>query len=114
MTTDQDLANRLRESREFLGIPQEAVSQATGIPRPAISAIENGRRRVQATELERLASLYKFPVSYFLTGEGETDDPPAVQALARAAYRLTEGDRAELLRYAQFLTGLRTPEVPQQ
>ncbi|HYN50735.1 MAG TPA: helix-turn-helix transcriptional regulator [Thermoleophilaceae bacterium] len=95
------LAERLREAREYLGLPQQFVSDQTGIPRVAISAIENGKRRVEALELETLARLYKHPVAYFL--EGSVEESPEINALAREARDLTEGDRAEVLRFARFL-----------
>lgn len=97
----QRLAERLREAREYLGLSQQFVAEQTGIPRVAISAIENGKRRVEALELEALATLYKYSVTYFLGGALE--EPPTVVALARAAKDLTERDREEVLRFAQFL-----------
>lgn len=97
------LARRLREAREYLGLAQQFVSRETGIPRAAISAIETGRRRVEALELERLAAVYRFPVGYFL--DETRQEPASVQVLARTAAELTEDDRAEVLRFAQFLQG---------
>ena len=97
------LAERLREVREYLGLSQQFVAENTGIPRLAISAIENGKRKVEALEIEALAALYKHPVSYFL--DGTTDEPPTLRALAREAAQLTERDRREVLRFAQFLKG---------
>lgn len=95
------LAHRLREVREYLGVSQEFVAQQTGIPRPAISAIEHGKRRVEALELEALAKLYNYPVTYFL--DGALEEPASVRAIAREASSLTDRDREEVLRFAQFL-----------
>lgn len=95
------LAERLRQAREYLGLSQRFVAEQTGIPRVAISAIENGRRRVEALELEALARLYRYPITYFL--DGALEEPPSVRALAREAQELTERDREEVLRFAQFL-----------
>lgn len=67
----------------------------------AISAIENGKRKVEALELQALAALYKYPVTYFL--EGALDEPASVRALAREATALSERDREEVLRFAQFV-----------
>ena len=86
---------------EYLGLAQQFVADQTGIPRMAISAFENGRRRVEALELERLAALYRRPVAHFLGVEEEV--PATVQLLAREAAELSERDRAEVLRFAQFL-----------
>lgn len=106
MVSDRDeqqmrLVERLREVREYLGLSQEFVANRTGIPRPAISAIENGKRRVEALELNALAALYKYPVTYFL--DGAMEEPAAVRAIAREAAVLTDRDREEVLHFAQFL-----------
>jgi transcriptional regulator with XRE-family HTH domain len=95
------LADRLREVREYLGISQQFVADHTGIPRVAISAIENGKRKVDALELEALSALYKYPITYFLGTDLE--EPPTVRALAREAKTLTERDREQVLQFAQFL-----------
>ena len=97
----QRLAERLQSVREYLGLSQQFVADHTGIPRVAISAIENGKRKVEAIELEALARLYKHSVTYFL--DGALEEPASVRALAREATGLTERDREEVLRFAQFL-----------
>ncbi len=97
----RQLAERLREAREYLGLSQQFVADQTGIPRVAISSIENGKRKVDALELEALARLYKYPITYFL--DGALEAPASVRALAREAEKLTERDRHEVLRFAQFL-----------
>lgn len=99
------LSNRLRETRDYLGLSQQFVSDQTGIPRSAISDIERGLRKVDSLELKRLSRLYRFPVSYLL-GEDTESDAAGVEtlhALARAATELTEEDRKEILRFALFL-----------
>ncbi len=95
------LAERLQSTREYLGLSQQFVAHHTGVPRVAISAIENGKRKVEALELEALARLYKYSVTYFL--DGALEEPASVRALAREATGLTERDREEVLRFAQFL-----------
>lgn len=96
----RQLALRLREVREYLSLSQQYVADKTGIPRSAVSDIEHGRRKVDSLELRKLARLYVYPVGYFL-GEEEVGDD--VRALARAVTDMTEGDRAEVVRFAQFL-----------
>lgn len=109
MTTDKDaerqrLGQRLREAREYLALSQDEVARALNVPRTAISMIEAGQRRVEAIELKQLADLYQLPVAHF-TGDSveEAEMPEAVQHLARAASKLSDKDREELLRFAQFL-----------
>ena len=97
------LSKKLKEAREYLGLNQQFVADQSGLSRAAISAIETGRRRVEALELERLAAIYKFPVAHFL--DEPQQEPDSVRALAREAAELSESDRSELLRFAQFLRG---------
>lgn len=97
------MAERLRESREYLGYSQDEVATYLEIARSALSNIETGQRKVDAIELKKLAQLYKQPVSHF-TGESEE---PALAAdvahLARTAAQLSPQDREELSRFAEFL-----------
>jgi len=98
------LAELLREAREYLGLSQQFVAEHTGIPRLAIGAIENGKRKVEALELEALARLYRHPITHFLdNAEHALGEPATVRALAREARELTEGDRDQVLRFARFL-----------
>ena len=53
-------------------------------------------------ELETLARVYQLPISYFLA-DSDDEEPEDVQHIARAAKDLADDDRAELLRFAQFL-----------
>lgn len=98
------LGTKLREAREYLGLSQDEVAKFLEIPRTALSHIESGQRRVDALELKKLAGLYKRPVSFF-TGETQTDEslPEDVAHLARAAAGLSESDRQELSRFADYL-----------
>lgn len=105
--SDEDrktLGARLREAREYLELSQDEVAKVIGLPRPAVSLIESGQRKVDALELKKLAELYQRPVAEF-TGDVEIDAPPpeTVQHLARAAAKLTKSDQDELLRFAEFL-----------
>src|ERR1700681_3321680 len=100
----QRLGERLREARKYLGLKQEDVAAFLKIPRTALVDIESGQRRVEAMELTRLAKLYKQPVSYF-TGEDAAAAalPLSVAHLARQAAKLSDQDREELSRFAEYL-----------
>lgn len=102
------VASRIREARESLGLTQEEVSGALGIPRTSVHAMETGKRGVSALELRRLARLYRRRVEWLL---GE-DDAPVVGAdgaLYRATRDLPEEDKDQVLRFAQFLAAGATP-----
>ena len=98
------LGDRLKEARKYLGLKQEEVANYLKIPRTALTDIESGQRRVEAIELTRLARLYRQPVGYF-TGEDEASSqlPIDVAHLARQAAALSEKDREELGRFAEYL-----------
>lgn len=98
------LGVRLKEAREYLELSQDEVAKLLNVPRSAISLMEAGQRKVDALELKQLAEIYQRPVGYF-TGEIENAAGVSteVQHLARAAAKLTDKDREELLRFAEFL-----------
>jgi transcriptional regulator with XRE-family HTH domain len=98
------LGDRLREARKYLGLKQEEVATYLKIPRTALTDIDSGQRRVEAIELTRLAKLYRQPAAYF-TGEDEASASLPVDAahLARQAANLSQQDRDELGRFAEYL-----------
>lgn len=100
------LGELLRQAREYVELSQEEVGKRLDLPRTAISLIESGQRRLDALELKRFAELYQRPVSYF-TGDHDVAAatlPLDVEHLARKASSLSETDRAELARFAEFLS----------
>ena len=106
----REIGDRLRQAREYLELKQEEAALAVGMSRSALSLAENGRRKVDVIELARFAEVYRQSIEA-LTGVAETKPlPESVQALARAATELSSEDRAELLRFAEFLQ-LRAPRT---
>jgi transcriptional regulator with XRE-family HTH domain len=105
----EQLAQRLRETREYLGLSQQQVADRSGLSRLLISSVETGRRRLESVELGALARVYRQPLSFFLE-QTQNEEPAEVQHIARAARDLGDADRAELLRFAQFLTQYRSTE----
>jgi transcriptional regulator with XRE-family HTH domain len=101
----QALGERLREAREYMGLKQEEVAKHLGIPRSALSNVEAGQRKIDALELTRLAKLYQRPVTWFTGEDGLIDKemPAEVAHVARAAASLSNQDRQELARFADFL-----------
>src|SRR5215213_9196188 len=95
------IAERVRAERQYIGLSQADVAAALGIPRAAVSALETGRRRVGGIELARLAELFGISVDR-LAGRGGNEDPTTV-ALFRAAKGLSDADKQQVLRFAEFL-----------
>lgn len=107
----QELAARLREAREYVGLLQEDIAQALGIPRASVSALEAGKRRVSSLELRRLARLYRRPVGWLL---GEDIEIDVSAPLFRATSALSDNDKEQVLRFAEFLAGAGRPGEPRQ
>lgn len=96
------LAQRLREAREYVGLSQEEVAFALGVSRPAVTNMESGSRKVEAIELDKLTSLYGRTAEYFLTGDSQPTES-RVAFFARATQGLSDRDLEELGRFAAFL-----------
>lgn len=109
----EQIAARLRQHRESIGLTQATVAADLGVHRPTISEIEAGRRAVTAEELYRLSALYGASVSEILAEQpaeavdaaellalrsDDADSPGARLALKRfVADRKAEFELEELL-----------------
>jgi Zn-dependent peptidase ImmA (M78 family)/transcriptional regulator with XRE-family HTH domain len=78
MSDAAQLGPRLRDARERRGLSQQAVAEALGLPRTAVTNIETGNRSLSTTELTKLANLYDRPVASFLEDEATTADDASV------------------------------------
>ncbi|MET7944186.1 helix-turn-helix domain-containing protein [Streptomyces sp. NPDC005302] len=108
------LGQRLKATREYLGLSQQQVAERTGIVRSAVSDIERGMRKVEVMELQKLARLYRLPASYFLDEEDSADaGEHALAGLPRTGRTLSEGDRIEVTKFIQYLQARRQAEEEQ-
>jgi len=64
------ICSRLSIARNRAGLSQSQVAVKLSLPRPSISEIEAGRRRVSAEELIKFAELYSVDLEW-LSGKGE-------------------------------------------
>ncbi len=104
------IGTRLKSAREYLDLNQDEAASALGVPRSAISQIENGRRKVDAVELTKFSDLYSQSIES-LTGRSATEPlPESIHALARAAEKLSDGDREQLMAFARFLQTKKSDE----
>jgi Zn-dependent peptidase ImmA (M78 family)/transcriptional regulator with XRE-family HTH domain len=79
--TSEELARRIKASREAAGLSQETVAQELSIPRSAVAQIEASNRRVSTLELERIAYLVGRSVSDFV--QESFDEASTLAALFR-------------------------------
>ena len=57
---------RLKNARINSGLTQRDVAKIIGKPQSYISKCESGERRLDVTELNRFAKLYKKPLTFFV------------------------------------------------
>lgn len=60
------LGQRIKKIRESLGFSQKTLAEKLGIPRPSLSQMENGERKVYAGELKKLAEIFNLSVDAIL------------------------------------------------
>lgn len=98
-----NIGERLKKAREYLELSQDEVASALGLKRPAISKIENGKRKVDAVELGQFSNLYEQSIESLTGAASDVPLPSNVKALARAATDLSKDDREKLLDFAKYL-----------
>lgn len=99
MVERRELAARVANARERSGVSQVEVAERLGLPRSAISKMENGEQRIESLVLAAMARLYGASVSALLAyGEeigGAHVGLPA-EALLRSAGNVALEDREVL------------------
>lgn len=60
------VVEKLRVSREEVGLTQAQVADLLNKPQSYISKIERGERRLDVAELTKIAKIYKKDISYFV------------------------------------------------
>jgi len=60
------LIGKLKRARLELGLTQSEVAEKLNKPQSYISKSENGDRRIDITELKKMAILYKKDINFFI------------------------------------------------
>lgn len=66
MNIYEKIGHRIKMLREKTGMSQDMLSQKMGIPRPAVSQIESGERKISADELQKLSHIFHVSVDDLL------------------------------------------------
>ena len=67
------LGHRIKSLRDKTGMSQDTLAKRMKLPRPAISQIENGSRKIATDELLRLSQIFHVPVNNLLHPGKEPD-----------------------------------------
>lgn len=109
------LGLRLSEAREDAGMTQESLGRAVGLDRTAISRLEKGERKLNVTELVKIASILGRPLAYFVS-----DPLPAVVsrrqdgAVAHPTTRALDTELDQFSRDVQTLLDMGLLEAPER
>lgn len=103
------IGSRLAIARDRAGLSQSQVAATLGIPRPSLSEIEAGRRRVSADELVQFADLYHVDLDW-LAGRGEKKADPIMDKLYLAARNVAGLKDEDLNKVIDLLKSLKPSE----
>jgi len=73
---DKSLGIRLKEARNKISMYQENAAQSMKMSRPALSAIEAGKRTVTAEEVKDFAEIYHVTTNWLLFGDDQEEGDP--------------------------------------
>lgn len=69
MITQKQLGEKVKKLREGRSLSQESLASKLNLPRPAISQIESGQRKVDSLELKKIAKLFNVSIDDLLADE---------------------------------------------
>jgi transcriptional regulator with XRE-family HTH domain len=85
----EKIGARIKDARVLAGLSQAQAAEKLDIPRPAISEIESGKRKVSVEELKQFSELYRVDTSWLLLQDDEQHELPAnVRFAARELNKL--------------------------
>lgn len=97
------LGQRLQQARKRQGLTQEAAAKIINVARTTLTAIENGDRRIKASELMKLADVYHREISDFVRGKPEVGE---FQVQFHSALSKTPEDEARIAESIDLLQEL--------
>lgn len=100
------IGSRLAIARQRAGLSQAQVAQQVKLPRPSITEIEAGRRRVSVEEMVLFANLYEVDMNW-LAGEGAEQVDPVRDKLQLAARQVADLKSEDLDKVIDLLTSLK-------
>lgn len=103
------ISTRIAIARKNAGLTQGQVAKLLNIPRPSISEIEAGRRRVSAEELVQFADVFCVDIDW-LAGKGERENDSLRDELQLAARNLAALKPEDIDKVVNLLLTLKKAE----
>ena len=110
LLTAQQLGLRIRLAREAKGLSQEEFAVLIDRDQRSVSEYENGKRRIFAQDLPRIARALDVTILYFFEDIAQPDDLD--QVLLREFRRLNQTGQQTLIQMARLLDDLINAEPP--
>jgi len=104
---NQQIAARARVARENSGLSQGQAAKRLGMPRPSLTEVEAGRRKISAVELTEMAKLYGVSLAW-LACEDEASSDPERDRIELAAREIAGLKRDDLESVLQLVRSIRT------
>ncbi|MBL8680196.1 MAG: helix-turn-helix transcriptional regulator [Myxococcales bacterium] len=103
------IAQRVRTARENAGLSQGQAAKHLGLPRPSITEVEQGRRKVSAAELAAMAALYGVSIGWLACEDDDVPDAAQdqIQLAAREIASLKKDDLQAVLSLVRSLRAKR-------
>lgn len=71
-----EIGQRIKKIRIALGLPQEAFGELLDVGKSFVSAVENGKSKINVEHLVKLLVEHGVNVNYVLSGKGDMFLPP--------------------------------------
>lgn len=101
--TDQHIAERITEAREYLELSVEELAEMAGAEAVDMASIEAGTVPVSAALLTEIARVLGRGIEFFTADVPVQKAAERTEFLARAAETLSDKDMGELQRFATYL-----------
>lgn len=104
------ISSRLAIARQNSGLSQAQVAKQINLPRPSITEIEAGRRRVSVEEIVQFADLYQVDLNW-LSGQDADQADPVRDKLQLAARHVADLKSEDLEKVIELLISLRVKDT---
>jgi transcriptional regulator with XRE-family HTH domain len=104
------ISSRLAIARQNSGLSQAQVAKQINLPRPSITEIEAGRRRVSVEELVHFSDLYQVDLNW-LSGQDVDQADPVRDKLQLAARHVANLKSEDLEKVIDLLISLRVKDT---
>ena len=100
-TNSHNIGAKLKFAREYLCLPKEEVADFLNVSTETIEEIEEGKKQLNESEIQKFARIYRRSIDYFI--KQTTPFVPDFEKLSRKGSNLSAIDTMELNQFAEFL-----------